>query len=606
MADKTSAGNKLKSFFSEFTTHWSKPAPGKYVPYKEYVSVLIGAGGDYAAQRALNYLSFGTGCWLVVFYYQIPVLTFSIIGTFFMVQGYFWSLLNMIINDNLGFLPKKTERAFNLIYAAFVLLGIVFLIFDFSTIIPFPRGVVDYFNSLPGLNLRASLKIFAAHWVCVGWGGLRNIFIRKRWLKKLGRYKLFAYTNVLPCMLLYILICWLPLYQNPLTERVWQLYLLFSLKDIFGYANSALNIASTISPNAHERMLIRAYPEKLSHLLNSLLVDTAFPIIAAYTGGLTNINTFRYVVPVMIMFCTVIMFKGLGSIQERIPQPPVEKKKYIPFWDGIDGVMKNKYRWIKAISEMIDALGNGPLNIQNLLLIFTWREQGLVMVLVTNLIKFVGNPGAFLAPWIRKRFSYRSLIVFQRAVRTAQCVGFIIACTVFKQDYFVSGLIMLICILVNDFLLSAIGLAQADMDHRINDYQMYLSGERLENFGGVVTWFTNPVSALINLIIPLLYYKVGYSSDYEILFSDDIRTLCIVIFVAFDLVGHVLCALPYLFFWDYTDEKHEKVIKVLEKREQLALAGASQEEIYAVTMEDIEQELAAAKAKEAAEPAMSE
>ena len=65
--------------------------------------------------------------------------------------------------------------------------------------------------------------------------------------------------------------------------------------------------------------------------------------------------------------------------------------------------------------------------------------------------------------------------------------------------------------------------------------------------------------------------------------------------VAFDLVGHILCALPYLFFWDYTDDKHEKVIKVLEKREQLALAGATQEEIYAVTMEDIEDEPVPAK-----------
>ena len=77
MEDKTSAGSKLKNFFREFTTHWSKPAPGKYVPYKEYLSVFIGGGGDYALQRVLGLLSFGTGCWLVVFYYQIPVLTFK-------------------------------------------------------------------------------------------------------------------------------------------------------------------------------------------------------------------------------------------------------------------------------------------------------------------------------------------------------------------------------------------------------------------------------------------------------------------------------------------------------------------------------------------------
>ena len=127
-------GAKLKSFFNEFKDHWNTPAPGKYVPYKEYLSVFFGVGGDHSLQRVLGYLSFGTGCFLVIFYYEIPVLTFSIIGAFFMVQGYFWSILNMIISDNLGFLPKKTEKKMYVLYFFFTALGILFLVFDFSNI----------------------------------------------------------------------------------------------------------------------------------------------------------------------------------------------------------------------------------------------------------------------------------------------------------------------------------------------------------------------------------------------------------------------------------------------------------------------------------------
>ena len=52
--------------------------------------------------------------------------------------------------------------------------------------------------------------------------------------------------------------------------------------------------------------------------------------------------------------------------------------------------------------------------------------------------------------------------------------------------------------------------------------------------------------------------------------------------MAFDFVGHLLCIIPYALFWDYTDEKHAKVIKILEERERLANEGASEEEIYAV------------------------
>ena len=590
--------SKVKNLYHEFRDHWSKPAPGKFVPYREYGSVLLGCGGDYALRNVMGKLSFGTGCWLVVFYYQIPLLTFSIIGTFFLVQGYFWAIINMIIADNLGYLPKKTERALYLLHAFFTVLGLITLLLDFSKIIPFPAAVINYANTLPGMDLRCVLKIFGAHWLVVGWGGVRGIFIRKKWLKKLGRFKLFAYTNVIQNVTLSILICWLPLYQNPMSERIWQLFLLFTMRDMFGYNGSCLNVSYLISPNAHERMLVRCYPEKLSHIFNSILVDTVFPIVAAFTGGMTNVNTFKYVIPVMMILFTVLMFKGMSNIQERIPQPPVEKKKYIPFWEGINGVLKNKYRWINAISGMIDALGNGTVSIFDVIFIYSWREQGLVFVIFKNLIAFVGNPGAFLAPWIRKRFSYKSMVVFKRLVFAAQSAGYIFACTVFRDNYYVCGGIMLVTILIGDFLTSAIKLADDDMNARINDYQMYLSGERLENFGGVVSWLTNPVSSIISLIIPILYYMVGFNSDYDILFCDDIRMRCVVIGVTFDLVGHILCFLPYIFFWDYTDEKHEKVMKVLELREKIALEGATQEEIYAITIEDIEAEEAKRAAAE--------
>lgn len=576
-------GAKIKSFFGEFKDHWNVPAEGKYVPYKEYLSVFLGVGGDYALQRVLNYLSFGTGCFLVIFYYEIPVLTFSIIAAFFMVQGYFWGIINMIINDNLGFLPKKTERKFYILYLFFTVLGLVFLIFDLSPVLPIPQRAVNYLESFPGINLRNTLKIFGAHWLVTGYGGARNIFIRKRWLPKLGRYKLFAYPNVIPAMICVLLICWLPLYEKPLYERVWMLYTLFSIYGMFTYTGGASSISNTISPDPHERMLVRCYPEKLSHLFNSVVVVSVLPLLAStFTGDITNINTYRYIIPIMMMLCTLLMFSGVGSIKERIPQPPIEKKKYIPFWDGINGVIKNKYLWINAVSGLIDTLGNGSLAVKDIILIYTWRERGIIYVIIQNLISMMGNPGAFLAPWIRKRFQYKTLVLFKRLVLAGQCLGYICAFYFFKDNYFMSGLIMLISLCIGDMLKSALDLADADMNIRLKDYQMYLSGERLENYQGVVGWFTGPFGAIISLIIPILFYRVGFTSDYDILFVDDIRSKCMIIGMAFDLIGHLLCIIPYALFWDYTDEKHSKVIKILEERERLAVEGASEEEIYAV------------------------
>lgn len=585
---KKSPVQAVKDFAGDFTRHWNTPALGRYVPYKEYLWVFLGVGGDYSLKRALNYISFSQWCYLIIFYYEVPVLTFSVVSVLFLIQGKFWALINMMVCDNLGFLPKKTERLLYTLYLFFTGLGVLFLIFDFSAIIPFPASVNAYVTSLPGMTMKTVLKLFAAHWINVGWGGARAIFIRKKWLPKLGRYKLFAYFNVLPCMILVILICWLPLYNNPLTERIWQIFLLFQLYGMYTFTDSAINISGTISPDAHERMLVRAYPEKLSHLLNTILVVSAVPMLAsALTGDLTNINTYRYIIPIMMMICTVIMFAGLGNIKERIPQPPVEKKKYIPFWDGVHGIFRNKYIWVNALSSLIDALGNGSLGIKDIILIYTWREKGIIYVIVQNLVGLMGDPGAFLSPWIRKKFQYRSLVVFKRLVLAGQSAGYILACWVFKDNYFMSGLVMLISLCIGDMLKSAIEIADTDMGVRLKDYQMYLSGERLESYQGTITdWFISPFTTIISLIIPILFYRIGFTSDYDVLFVDDIRSKCMIVSIAFDLAGHILCCLPYLFFWDYTDEKHAKVMDVLEERERRAASGASQEEIYAAGIED--------------------
>lgn len=92
---------KAGNLISEFRTHWNTPAEGKYVPYKEYLSIFLAVGGNYSAQYLLGFLSFGTGCYLVAYYYEIPILTFSAINAFFLVSGYLWSMLNMGIDANL-------------------------------------------------------------------------------------------------------------------------------------------------------------------------------------------------------------------------------------------------------------------------------------------------------------------------------------------------------------------------------------------------------------------------------------------------------------------------------------------------------------------------
>lgn len=501
-------------------------------------------------------------------YYEIPLLTFSAISVFFIATGYFWNILSMGVDANLGFLPKKVERRYNAIYLFFAALGLLMLIFDLSGIVPANvAAIID--TRWKGLNSYNIFKIFGAYFLANGWGGFRNIIIRKKLTKKLGRYKIFAYANVIQCLIVIVLICELPLYKLTLTDRVWTLYLLFQLYTMFNFVGFTQSVADNISPDSQERLIVRSIPVKLSHFVQNI-VNVLLPTIAGimFIRGVQDIGMFRYLLPIFFVVSTLVMFSGLGKIQERIPAPPLEEKEYFSFWHCVSGIFKNKYLWITQAATLFDSLGNGMLDMKRILLIYTWRETGLFFSLAEILIKMAGNPGQFLAPWIRKRFQYRTMIVFKYIVLAVKSIVYILAILFLGTMPFLCGLAIFLALFISDSLEAAVSIAQADIGIRVKDYQMYLSGERFEAYQGVVGWFTTPITTLVSLIIPLMFYRVGFTSDWDVLYMSDIRIKCMLIGIGFDLAGYILMTIPYLLFWDYTDEKHEHVMEVLKLRAQ--------------------------------------
>ena len=102
------------------------------------------------------------------------------------------------------------------------------------------------------------------------------------------------------------------------------------------------------------------------------------------------------------------------------------------------------------------------------------------------------------------------------------------------------------------------------MDVRIADYQMYLSGERLESFKDVFGWFTGPITSFVGLIIPIFLLKYGFNSNWDVLFVDASRRNIIIIPLIVDVIGFFLMTIPYL-FWDYDSKKQNMVMEVLKK-----------------------------------------
>ena len=582
-------GSKVKGLFTEIKTHWKTPAKGKYVPYREYLDILFGVGANYAGNKTLEYISFAAGCYLMMYHYKLPYLTYAIITLINMPLNYIWVLIGWVINDNLGFLPKKTERNFNILYLFLTVAGLGLIFGDFSAFLLETNKVVAYLNGLEGITAASAIKIFGTHILWNGWAGARNIFWRKKLVPKFGRYKYSLYCDVIPKTIMVWLIGWLPFYSTitDISTRVWVANLLFSIYNLFTFNNNLETCTQNISPNMRERIFVRSYPIKLSHLFQSILAIILPAIIDKCPNDWADIAVFKWIIPVTFTVFAVLTMVFAGKIKERIPQPPLEKKVKINFWDGMFGVLRNKYRWIQTIVGLLDSLGNGMLAFTTILYLYTFRLTGLTYSLIVALVSFAGTPPDLFTPYFIKRFSYKQVMIFYQLSR-AVCYSVIVCCYLFcGENLILCGTLSVIMLFITEMFQTVPKSINHDMDIRVNDYQMYLSGERLESFAGVFGWFTGPITSFVGLIIPLLLLKYGFNTNWDVLFIDSSRTKIIVVPIIIDIIGYLLMTIPFI-FWDYTDDKQNKVMEVLRKREEVTRKAYNEE--HGIKADAVEEE----------------
>lgn len=561
--------DKVKQLGTEIKTHWDTPAEGKYVPYKEYKDVVIGVGANYAGSKTLEYIGFFSSCYLIMHHYKLPYLTFSVIGILNMPLGYISALIWWYVCDNLGFLPKKTEKKIYAVYIGMMLFGISTILFDYSQLFNQTSTFITYLNGLEGMNATACFKTFGTHFLYTGWVGARNIFWRKKFLPKYGRYKYSLYSDVIPKCVMVILIGWLPVFKIPdVATRVWVANLLFATYNVFGFGNVLEECSKRISPNLQERILVRTYPVKVSHTFNSILAIILPAIIGALRYEWADLNVYRYVIPITFITSAVATMYFAGRIKERIPQPPIEEKVQIKFWDGMFGVLRNKYLLINTIVGLIDSLGNGMLPFVTILYLYTFRLSGLPYSLIVALVSFAGTPPDFLSPYFLKRFSYKQIMIFYQLSRAIGNAVIALAIWFTGDNLVLCGTICVIVLFFMEMTKTVPTTAGHDMGVRIHDYQMYLSGERLENFAGVFGWFTGPITSFVGLIIPLLLLRYGFNSNWDVLFIDASRRNIIAIPLIVDVIGFLLMTIPY-FFWDYDSKKQNMVMEVLKRRAEV-------------------------------------
>ncbi len=565
------ADGKGKAVFQNIKKHWNEPdrEKGNYVPFKEYLTVFWGVGMNYSINTPLSYLGFSASCFLIMYHYKLPYLAFSVITLIGLPLSYLWNILRWVVNDNLGILEKKTERKFLAFYGIISFIGLSMILFDSSLLLPSSAaGLLDGIN---GVSARSFLKIVGIQLFVNAYGGLRNILWRKKLVPKYGRYKYELFANFFQKSAMIILVGWLPIYDvKSVEDRMWMAYLLFMVYDMFPFSNVIEQCTQNISPNPHERMLIRTWPVKLWHFVKNIF-DVIVPLFGI---AFDDIRFYKYVIPAVFIPMGARTLISVRNISERIPLPPLEKKQKISFWYGISQVMKNKYNWLNTISSLLDSLGNGMINLTNVMYFFSFRmyTQCILYGLMKTLYSFKSTPLTFIAPYFVKRFSYRTLKIAKLVICAVNSVAEMLTIMAFPTRQNMCGIVIFVCEFIKGFANSIPDVADADMGIRKNDYQMYLSGERLENFSGVFNWIISPVTTFVSLIIPVIILRSGFNSNWDILYIDSVRFSILAVPLAFDLAGFVLMIIPYL-FWDFNNPQHEYVMEVLKQREKLAQEG---------------------------------
>ncbi len=524
-------------------TYWNHPKEGEYVSIKEFVAFCVSASGGNIYGFVAGFIGFNAGffCGAIM---GISLMDFYKIGIIGMVAGYAFTWmtpLNMLIFENFGRLERKVRNFAHIAMSIKIVLGII------AYLLP-----PDLFESfLPGIpQIVGNVLIISVYNFYSDW------FVRYKFSEKYGRAKPFFLIYALP---IYALLCAIP-YVNynaySYTTKVVILHFLFSLLGTmtadYGASNSIINY---ITPNSQERQKFFSIAPFFYNLPQSVLF-MLFPVMATITGGYTNLATYRVFIPLL---CGIGMLMNLSIffVKERVIEPKNENRVKVTFLKGAKQVLRNKYLWIRNISGLIGSWSGIAGNLLTLFFVYALRREWL-LGFATTVIVIPFNFAFFITPSLIKRYERRDVYLAASFCNIALTVG--IAVAVYTNNL----VLMLVFMGLRNFTGEVSGGAASGFGGEIMEYHQWRFGERCDSIQGISGWITGPLGQATGWILPLILALAGFTSDWDVLYDDAVRTTLLNIYIWGSILGSVLGTAPY-FFYDLTKEKHKKMIEELKE-----------------------------------------
>ncbi len=549
--------------------HWNRPLNGEYLSIKEFLSYCFGNMGisafTFIAGETIAFTA-GYFCGSIM---GISLMDFSIISIIALIVKYatiYMEPLTMTVFENLGKVDRKTAIRCIIAYSVTILLGIG------CYCIPSTTWGMDT-KIIKGLP-----QIVGNILIISGAGNFVNWFVRSKLCRKFGRYKPFMLLYGIPVAVLTSLIPFVPATLEYTTKLV-LLHALFTLRSRFTalYSDNSIAIVAVITPNSVERQKVYSIGGIAIGLLRSIF-RIIFPMMIVVTGGYLDIRSYQIFIPVLSAISCAAGFL-FAQVQERIAEN-YETKPKVKFGTAAKKLLKNKFFWIINICAIFEGWNAYADGVMNYFLIYNLRLEWISGIVgIVGITSVIGN---LATPVLIKRFEKRTVLLVVRVTWIVVTAGYLLA---IKFD---SVALLILFVFIRSALTACSNGISRSLNADILDYHQWKTGERADNMVTMFGWFTTPLTTTIGLIIPMFFEKVGFTSDWDVMFDSGIFQDVTMIYVIVAVIALTGSTIPYIFY-NLTRAEHAKCVREIRERVELerqALDNSSGELALAVAGSD--------------------
>ena len=528
-----------KGLVSDIFTHWNKPAPGKYVPYKGIFGYSVGGMGAYMI------ITLGTACLL--------------------------SANNTLLTMTLGVKPTHVY----IMYIICVLANIPLTGIRASIIDNTRNKAGKYRPYILTMAVPSALLCLAMVWI--PYGKFSEISFLQGEI--FGESKAY----VAKCAIIFVI------------------NLLLHFFYYFFY-DAYENLIHVLSPDSQERANVQSI-KSVVYSFAPTVVNLFTPLIAGniFHTNTTDIRVYRLLYPILTVLGLLLCILVYTQTEEKIVQARTHVVQ-IKFTDALRAVAKNKYFWVISLAGWIGFLEASYSNILSWLYNYGGACNSNEYALIVTVYGNASLWGMLLAPFAIKKWGKKAVLVVTNLFNVVFILLMLPACQEISHltIWLVMGCLWLNA-LMGSFAHILNPAIQADIrDYQQYKTGERIDGmfSAVATIGTVITLATSSVlpivyeksgltdvNALKVTSDPTILDRVlgdgmtvgqllaeqfakgqdNYSNPTSALYDTNILLSLLQVLIILAAVGAFMNVIPF-FWYDFTEIKQKSVVRVLKVR----------------------------------------